>query len=114
MCIRDSVLCGLAPSFELDAERLNVLLKVLDPVPLLSPGVVFTPDHLPKRNPPRLAFSSGACHEAREQYPSSAYRRLNAFGICPEKRVGKGQDVVFAFSLPPAEESEENVVVGVL
>ena len=46
-----------------------------------------------------------------EQYPSSAYRRLNALEICPEKRVGIGRDVVFALSFPPAEASEEHLVV---
>ena len=49
--------------------------------------------------------------KAREQYPSFAYRRLNALGVCPEKRVGIGQDVVFAVSFPPAEVSEEHLVV---
>ena len=39
----------------------------------------------------------------KQQYPSSTYRRLNALGICPEKRIGIGQDVVFALSFPPAE-----------
>ena len=34
--------------------------------------------------------------------------RLNALGICPEKRVGIGQDVVFALSFTPAEASEEH------
>ena len=32
--------------------------------------------------------------------------------MSPEKRVGIGQDMVFAFSLPPAEASEEHLVVG--
>ena len=43
---------------------------------------------------------------------SSAFRRLNALGICPEKYVGIGQDVVFELSFPPAEASEEHLVVG--
>ena len=47
------------------------------------------------------------------KYPSSAYRRLYALGICPENRVGIGQDVVFALSFPPAEASEEHLVVDV-
>ena len=56
------------PPFELDAERLKVLLKVLYPVPLLYPGVAITPEHLPKHNPPRQAFFAHVRHEAREQY----------------------------------------------
>ena len=31
--------------------------------------------------------------------------------MCPEKHVDIGQDVVFALSCPPAEESEEHLVV---
>ena len=75
------LLCGLAPPFDFEAKRLKVLLKVLHPVPLLSPRVAITPEHLPKRYPPRRALSPRVCHEAREQYPSSAYRRLNALGV---------------------------------
>ena len=108
------LLCCLASPFELDAERLKVLLKVVHPVPLLSPGLAFTPEHLPKHHPLRQALFPHACHEAREQYPSSAYRCFNALGICPQKRVGIGQDVVFVFSLPSAEASEDHLVVDLL
>ena len=95
-------------------KRLKVLLKVLHPVPLLSPGVAFTPEHFPKHHPPRQAPFFHACHEAREQYPSSVYGRLNALGIYPEKRVGIGHYVVFALSFPPAEASEEHLVLDTL
>ena len=42
---------------------------------------------------------------------TSAYRRLNALGICPEKRVSIGQDAVVALSFPSAEASEEEHLV---
>ena len=41
------LLCGLAPPFELDAERLMVVLKVLHPVPLLSPRLALPPNISP-------------------------------------------------------------------
>ena len=81
------LLCGLAPPFQLDAECLKVLIEVLHPVSLQCPRVALTPERLPKHHSPRQALFSHACHEAREQYPSSVCR-LNALGVCPEKHVG--------------------------
>ena len=105
------LLFGLVAPFERNAERLKVLLKVLHLVPRLSPGVAFTPDHLPKHHPPRQAFFSHAHHEAREQHFWSAYRHLNYREICPDNDVGIGQDVVFVLQVLPAEASEEHLVV---
>ena len=52
--------CYLAPP-ELDAELLEVLLKVPHPVPLLCSGVTLIPNHLPKHRPLRHTYAPFPC-----------------------------------------------------
>ena len=80
----------LAKPFELDAKIFQIFLKAAHPILRLSPGVALSPDHFPKHHPSRHALPSPTPQETREQYPSSANRHLNAFGICLDKRVGVG------------------------
>ena len=92
-------------------NTLRCFLEVLHPVLLFSPGVALTPEHRPEQYPPPHALFHQACHKACEKYPSSASRHLNAVGIFPGKRVGIGQVTVFGLSSPPAEVSEDQLLV---
>ena len=93
-----------APSFELDAELLQIALRAPHPLVLPSPCVALTPHLLPKHHPLRQVLLLHTCSETREQCPPSAHRRLKALGVCFARRR-------VALHFPPAEESNGQSVV---
>lgn len=84
------VLCCLMSPFAPLAGLLEVFLEAPHPIFLLLKEVALALDHLPQYHLHRQQLLSYACHEASEQYSSSAHRRLKSLGACLNKRAGVG------------------------